>query len=194
MDAHSQQPSLPRQRPADGWSAWQATLGYISQRHSPDAVLMALVQPDERGALVWSAAVMWGQRCERVTQAESISGALAALWQTVDRYHRVFVSPADAVRAPAGYADGQWFDASTLDVMRRVLWLIGSVFGQDWLAVLVYRPAETPARRVQMRLVAGSESLRVGGYGPTLLDALRDVFRRAAPAFSAGAGLDSTRT
>jgi len=185
VDAHSQQSGHNRRRPVDGWTAWQMTLGYISQHHSPDVALSIQAQPVAADRLAWSAALVWGQHIESVTDEESLESALAHLWRAVACYHDVFLSPDDAWRAPADYAETEWVDASVALVVQRVLAMMGKISGQDWRLNLVYQPAESPGQRVQARLLAGDNALCVGSLGPTLLQAIRDLFRSAVPALCA---------
>ncbi len=186
MDAHSQQSGRYRRRPVGGWTAWQMTLGYISQHHSPDASLTlqarAVAATDQ---LLWSAALEWGQRRESVVEEESPGAALACLWQTVACYHDVFLTPDDAWRAPVDYGESEWVDPSIIEGVRRVLAMMGKISGQNWRLILVYQPAEMPAQRVQVRLIAGDGVRCAGGFGPTLLQAIRELFRSVVPVFGA---------
>ncbi|GAB4509956.1 MAG: hypothetical protein OHK0046_05860 [Anaerolineae bacterium] len=171
----------PTRRPSDAFTAWQATLGYISTHHSPDAVLELQVYPSDTGEVQWGAAVSWGVHLERVRGADSIGRALDRLWAEVVRFHEIFLEPADAVRSPAGYTD--YLDVNTQDILHRLIWTANRAFVQDWSMVIVYQPTEMPEMRVQIRLLAMQRTLQIGGRGPSLIDAARKTFRNAAPAF-----------
>ena len=185
MNAHSQQSGHNRRHPVDGWTAWQMTLGYISQHHSPDVTLSIQAQPVAADRLAWSAELMWGRHIESVVEEESPGAALACLWQTVACYHDVFLTPDDAWRAPVDYGESEWVDPSITEGVRRVLAMMGKISGQNWRLILVYQPAEMPAQRVQARLIAGDGVRCAGGFGPTLLQAIRELFRSFVPVFGA---------
>ena len=185
MDSRNQSHSHHLRRPSDGWAAWQMTVGYIGQHYGPDVFLMVQVQPTDADQFVWTASISWRQQYESGTAAESIAAALAQLWQTMARYHKIFRSPDDAFRAPSGYAESEWLDASTDSMLHRILSITSAVYDQSWRLALVYRPAEIPAERVQVRLLDADGWLHIGGSGPALLEALRDMLRNAVPAFRA---------
>lgn len=170
-------------RPDNGFQAWQATLGYICQHHSPDAVLKLRLEPTEDGNAAWSASLTWGSKEEAVASRVTLADALGDLWQEVERHHDIFLSEADALRCPKGYSDLEWLDVNTQDVLHRFIWTTKSVFENDWLILIVYHPTEAPTMRVQVRLLAKSKSRWVGGRGPSLLEATRDAFRKAVPVF-----------
>jgi hypothetical protein len=47
---------------------------------------------------------------------------------------------------------------------------------------------ENPNLRVQARLLAKDNSVHIGGRGPTIRDACRDLYRNAAPGYFASSG------
>ncbi len=182
---HIARPSA--KRPPTGLQAWQATLGYMRTRHSPDAVLNLRAYSYEARVL-WSASVSWGHKEERITDLPSLSEALRALWAEVSRNHRIFESLEDAIRSPQNYNDAEWLDLATQESLQRLVWVTQSAFPGDWHLVMMYQPVETPDARVQARLLAQNNRVVVGGRGPSLLDACRTLFRNATPYFAGGAG------
>ena len=61
------QPNKRRsRRPSTGWAAWQLTIAYISNYHSPDAILKLQVTPESDGGLCWSSSLTWGQHGESI--------------------------------------------------------------------------------------------------------------------------------
>lgn len=178
-------------RPDTGLQAWQATLGYMSNFHSPDAILTTCVRPDSE-SLRWSATVTWGQRKESVTDRDSLAAVLRDLWALIERYHNIFLAPEDSTRAPSGYGDYTWLDVDTLDTLHRFILTTQTVFEDDWRIVTLYRSLDRPQQRVQIRLIAREERVAVGGSGPTQMDATQAIFRHAAPAFASHTGVQQT--
>lgn len=171
-------------RPEDGYSAWQATMGYISTHHSPDALLQVEVYSSKDGVL-WGASVSWGANQEKITDSQDLPSALRDLWLQVERNYTIFHSPVDALRRPHGYKNNEWFDEATLDILHRLTHTTQSVFEDDWRILWVYQPAEKPELRVQMRMLAAKMTHHASGRGASLLDAGRDLFRNAAPVYKA---------
>lgn len=169
-------------RPATGLMAWQATLGHISARHSPDAVLKLQAHTHE-ARVVWSASVSWGAQQESVSDHVSLPAALRALWDEVSRNHRIFDRLEDAIKSPINYNDAEWIDMTTQEALQRLLWVTQSVFPGDWQLMIVYQPVDTPDHRTQARLLAKEQTVVVSGRGPTLLEACRNLFRNATPYF-----------
>lgn len=178
-------------RPATGLQAWQATLGYMSMFHSPDALLNIAAQPHNDG-LHWSATVTWGYRAEGVRDQPTLADALRTLWHIIDRHHNVFLAAEDSTRAPANYDDQEWLDIDTREILHRLILTTQTVFEADWRLIIFYRPLDTPQRRVQMRLLAQANSVIVGGRGPSQMDATHAIFRHAAPVFAAHSGITRT--
>lgn len=170
---------LPR-RPQYGFQAWQATIGYISQVYSPDALLTLGAYPAAPGGPRWKAAASWGQMYEEVDGRPSLPAALRDLWREMDRHHTIFKSLEAAARRPVKYDDGRWLDPDTQAALDRVLALAAGSFGADWRLTLVYQPIENPGLRVQARLTARGGSVQVGGRGGALRAACHDLYRNAA--------------
>jgi hypothetical protein len=194
-EAHQPVRLLPRRLP-NGLLAWQATLAYIAAQHSPDALLELKINPVvHNDAAVpdigWSAQVSWGTKTEQVEGAPTLQAALTLLWHEVERNHVIFISEEDTVRRPVGYSADEWIDSHSHDILWRVLETTQAVFGHDWQLVMIYQPTDTPHLRVQMRLLANNNTVTVGGRGPALIDAARDLYRNAAPAYAAAAGSSS---
>ena len=170
-------------RPETGFGAWQATLGYISTNYSPDARLILYIYPRDHQVL-WAGRVAWGPVVEEYVDAPGLPAVLGRLWQQVEHYHTVFDTPEDKVRRPVGYIRTQWIDLPTQDVLHRILWTVRLAFLDDWCMMVVYQTLEDPSMRVQMRLMGKENTVIVGGRGPSLLEAARDLFRNAAPVFA----------
>ena len=180
-DTMMQLPTVPR--PENGFAAWQATLGYINRQFCPDARLVLSIYPVSH-QIRYAARVMWGQVVEEVNHKSSVPDAMASLWSLVDQHHAIFASSYEAIRSPAGYDLMEWFDLNTQDVLHRLIWTAHTVFGSDWKMVLFYRTFGNPPQRVQMRLQARESQVRVGGRGPTVIDAARNLFHNAAESFA----------
>jgi hypothetical protein len=178
---------LPKRLP-NGFLAWQATIGYISTQHSPDALLKLHVYPVDDESIGWGASAAWGQYQEEVWDRASFAAALSDLWQEVDSHYLIFESQVDALKSPARYPAEKWLDAQTEDILHRLIWITGSVFGGDWKLVIVYQPVENPSMRVQARLIAYDGEVHVGGRGGSLLDACHDLYRNGAAYFANAAG------
>lgn len=174
-------------RPATGLLAWQATLGYISAHHSPDALLK--LQAYSREARVyWSGSVSWGPHLERLQDQPSLAAVMSGLWAEVSRNHRIFTRAEDAIKSPTQYNDAEWLDIPTQEALQRLVWVTQSAFPGDWRLIIVYQPIDVPDSRLQTRLLAQGSRIAVGARGPTLLDACRTLFRNATPYFSGGQG------
>ncbi len=171
------------QRPANGLLAWQATIGYIRYQYDLSAMLSIQADSLPGGVIQWKASATWGQSIEKVTERPSLADALRDLWTEVDRKHLIFESPETLVKRPANYADHEWLDADTHTILNQTLDLIHSVYGSDWTLAIVYQPVEVPAMRFQADLLTKKRQVQMGGFGPTLLDACRDLYRSAAHKF-----------
>lgn len=166
-------------RPETGWKAWEATVGYISNQHSPDATLKieTTLQASER---VWAASLEWGAHREAVTNRASLMAALRELWFEIDMNHKIFDTMDAAVRQPKHYDDHEWFDEKTQSVLDRLMRMIAAVFGDDWHLIIIYQPVERPDMRVQARILAKDNSVQRGGSGPTIREACRNLYQNLA--------------
>jgi hypothetical protein len=168
------------ERPRTGLSAWEATVGYIAVTHSPDALLTIRALPQGEGS-VWSAVLEWGAHREEAINKASLQTALSSLWQQVDQAHIIFQTTADAVRRPTGYTDKNWLDPNTQDGLQRLAWVTRVVFEQNWSLVIVYQPTDDPSNRVQARLIAQEGAINIAGRGPSIEDAIGNLYRNATP-------------
>jgi hypothetical protein len=169
-------------RPKWGWLAWEATVGYISLHHSPDATLKLEVYPGEH-VVNWGAALTWGGNSEEVRDQLSLGEALSNLWSQVEKHQDLFHSFDAAVRRPANYADDDWLDEPTHEALSRLVHVTDTVFHGDWQIVVLYRPVSEPEKRLQARLIAEHIEVNRGGNGATLRDACRDLYHKAAPIY-----------
>lgn len=170
-------------RPATGWGAWQATVGYIAGEYSPDALLNLTVTPLDNVTIVWKAIVSWGSMSEEVDGLPTLAAALAALWAEVDQHHRIFKTLEATARKPAGYRDDRWLDPETADVLTRLLNLCASTFVTDWRLIILYQPVADPGGRVQVRLLVGNGTINTSGRAGTLAEACHVLFHNAATHF-----------
>ena len=180
-------PTLSRRpipkRPLNGLVAWQNTLGYMSRIHSPDAMLKIEVKAVPGGGVKWAGWVSWAGLSEGIQDADTLPALLRLLWLELDRHHVIFEHPEEAAYCPSGYADTEWIDLTTQDVLHRLIWTVSAVFEQ-WRLVIVYQPTQVPAQRVQARLNLPEPHPQTGGRGANFAEALRDCFRNAVPAFA----------
>jgi hypothetical protein len=172
------------QRPRWGWQAWEATVGYISTQHSPDATLTLQIYPMPY-VIGWAAALTWGEQREHVSDHYSLGDALGRLWhQVYSEYPNMLDHPIVLARAPRGYNDDQWLENTTYAIFSRLVHTTDTVFRGDWRIIVLYRPVEKPDKRVQARLLAEKNSVQRAAWGPTLHDACRTLFHNAAPIYS----------
>lgn len=172
-------------RPKYGWSAWEATAGYMSTHHSPDVTLKLTAYPDQDGQKVlWGASLSWAQENEEITGTTAPNDALAQLWKRVDQTHHIFGAVEEAMKRPAHYKEDQWFDNWTLEIMQRLVRVTFTVFKNDWTIVLVYQPVESMDSRIQARLIAADNQVHVGGRGPSLGDGCRQLYHNAAKSYT----------
>ncbi len=176
-------PNIPApRRPETGFLAWQATIGYISTEHSPDALLTLMAYPLENGEVGWKAAASWATFTEE-SPVGSLAEALRNLWREVDRHHTIFKSIEAGLKRPVSYKDNQWFDIETQKSIDGLIQVIQKAFGADWRLVLVYQPVANPNSRVQARLIARRDTVNSGGRGATLREACQLLYRNAATEF-----------
>lgn len=170
-------------RPDTGFQAWQATIGYISEELSPDALLTLNAFPLENGEVGWKATVSWAAFTEESPDVTTLPDALRGLWREVDRHHTIFKSLEAALRKPVNYKDEQWLDAETQMSLDRLIQVILKAFGADWRLVIVYQPVANPNARVQARLIARRDTVNSGGRGATMREACQLLYRNAATEF-----------
>ena len=170
-------------RPKLGWSAWEATAGYIALQYSPDTALRITVTSRD-GTLSWAANLVWQVHEEKVDEAVTLAQALQNLWREVDRNHVIFKSLEAAMRRPANYTDDQWLDTGTQEVLDRLLNVTQRVFQDDWSVIVIYQPVEMQAMRLQARLLARQNSIQKAGRGPTLRDACRNLYNYSSGVFA----------
>ncbi len=181
-----QLPRMPR-RPETGLLAWLATIGYISAVFSPDATLSMMAIPN--GADVrWRVGVQFGHTRAAVEDMPTLAAALRDLWPALEAEFHVYQSGYEDTRKPVNYADDRWLDDDTQRTLDLLLEITHTVFKGDWALVILYQAVETPAERVKMRLIAHATSIQVGGQGPSLREACRDLYRNAAPEYFHSSG------
>jgi hypothetical protein len=178
---------LPR-RPETGLLAWQATIGYMSTQHSPDAMLTIQVYPMPDASIAWAAAVNWGAQVEQVADRASLPDTLRDLWRVLDQNHVIFESKEALLKRPTNYADHEWLDTDTQSILDRLIFVSQAVYGFDWLLVLVYQPVESPNTRCQVRLLALQNSVQTAGQGGTMRDACHALYLNAARYFMSHSG------
>lgn len=169
-------------RPKWGWMAWEATVGYIHQHHSPDATLKLEIYPMEY-IMGWAASLSWGEWSETVRDQQSFADSLNNLWELVEQNHDLIKSLEMAVRRPVNYGDDDWLDELTYKAFSSLVNTTDTIFHGDWQIVILYRPVETANKRVQTRLIADGSAVNRGGNGPTLRDACRQLFHNVAPIY-----------
>ena len=171
-------------RPRYGWTAWEATAGYMSANLSPDVMLKLWAYPNpEEESVLWSASITWAQEHEKVDDFASPHSALAQLWRVVDQAHSIFGMTEDAVKRPAHYKDADWFDSWTAEILQRLVRVTHAVFKHDWTLVFVYRPIETMDARIQARLIADGNQVQIGGRGSSLGDGCRQLYHNSATTY-----------
>lgn len=174
---------MPR-RPRYGWQAWESTIGYMNNYHSPDIVLKLVVCPAGDESVHWSAILSWGERNAAVKEKNTLAAALRELWLSVKRDYTVFEQDEAAIRQPLNYKDDEWFDERTSELLQRLVQVNRSVFGTDWQVLIIYQPVENPDIRVQARLLAQDKMVQVGGNGATVQDACHRLYTNAAPIYT----------
>ena len=174
---------LPKRLPT-GLQAWQATIGYIHSAYSTDALLAFRAYPSD-GEVLWGATASWAKEGVNVRDLPSIGMVMRELWQEFASRYNILSSLESLARSPADYADDEWTDASTQDILDRLMQVTVHVFQTDWAFIAIYQPIEQPDTRVQTTLMAKGGNVRIKGRGPSLDDACRDLFRSAAREYAA---------
>ncbi len=175
---------MPR-RPRNGLKAWEATMGYISDQYSPDATLKLEIYPYAEDEIAWAASVSWAQNVESVEDRPSAAAALCDLWLEVSHNHSIFKTLEAAIKSPANYDEDNWLDERTADAFDRLICVADAMYKDDWLLIFIYQPVQSPDTRVQARLLARDNSIRVGGRGPSLHDACNKLYHNAASSYAA---------
>ncbi len=178
---------LPR-RPENGLLAWQATIGYMSTQFSLDAMLTIQVYPAGDGGIFWSAMATWAQNREEVGDCATLPDALRDLWKVVDHNHVIFESKEAILKRPTNYSENEWLDEDTASILDRLIFVSASVYGVDWLIVMVYQPVASANTRCQVRLLALQNSVQAAGKGATMRDACHDLYLNAARYFVTHSG------
>ncbi|RMG79274.1 MAG: hypothetical protein D6712_19945 [Chloroflexi bacterium] len=166
-------------RPKTGLLAWQATIGYISMHHSPDALLKLEAYATPEGVL-WAASASWGQVEEERRDMPSLGDALRELWLDIGTRYQIFTSMEDAARSPIHYKDHEWLDEQTAKTLDHLIHILQTVYPDDWHVIIIYQPVENPQTRVQSRLIASQNRVQAGGRGPTIRDACHVLYHNIA--------------
>jgi hypothetical protein len=179
---------VPR-RPETGLGAWLATVGYLAAEYNPDALLALRATPSPDHAVVWTASVSWGHEHYSVERSDGqLAEALRGLWLLVEREHQLFKTLEAAARRPAGYPPERWIDGETEETLSQLIRIVRPAFALDWSLIIIYKPIELPALRVQARLIARGSSVQLSGGGSTIRTACHALLRHAAPGIFASVG------
>lgn len=171
------------QRATLGFSAWQLAVRYMTVHYSPDVLLKLQVYPSGIGSIFWGASISWGDFNEFVRDMESLGCALTTLWHKVTHLHPSLVKSDSELNPPIGYSETQWLDAKTQSLVERIVNMTQDTFTGDWLLIIIYQPSRVPNMRVQMRLLANSNQIRVGGRGDNMINAGHNLFDNAIQYF-----------
>jgi hypothetical protein len=157
-----------------GLLAWQVLVARLA-RSTPDARLRLEIQTTGDG-LRFGTHLIWGAQHQQALDYPSIAGALRALHRDLaENQWGLDDSGLDLGR----YTDENMLDEQTFEVLERLLSVILTAFGSDWLLSLDYQAIEDPTARVTARLAALGE-VRPPGTGPTLRDALHALLLKTA--------------
>ncbi|MAS32995.1 MAG: hypothetical protein CL610_03235 [Anaerolineaceae bacterium] len=167
-------------RPATGWQAWQATVGYIYAEHSSDVALTITAYPRAQGVVGWSASIMWGSSAESRHNEGSLASALCSLWSKIEASHTLFKSLDAAVRRPANYNDDEWLDIPTASALNRLLGITMMAFITDWRIAMIYQPVDNPDYRVRATLSARRDTVQFEVHAPSLRDTCQILYRSTA--------------
>ena len=173
-------------RPKNGLMAWEATMGYISSNHSPDAMLKIQIYPADQGEVLWAASASWGPIEEYVQDLPLAAHALRELWLQIAANHVIFKAAEAAVKSPINYNDDEWLDERTASTVDRMIKVAQTVYHGDWLIMIIYQPVENPDTRVQARLIANDNSVQIGGRGPSIREACHSLYQSAARQLMSG--------
>ena len=163
-----------------GWLAWLAVVGYVQETKSPDVTLVVEMYPRD-GVVLWASELTFGGSRFEVRDRLGFGPVLNDLWEAAAAAFATSSDAAALPHPPTGYEDDQWVDATTLDVLTRLVGVTSTVFREDWRLIVYYRPVPVPEERVQARLIAKRGAVSRAGLGATLRDACRSLFHNAAP-------------
>lgn len=167
-------------RPPNLWQAWAATAEYVTQ-HTQDSAKLYLAWNSHGVDAPWMAQFNWASNLERVQQKESAGEALDALWRGIAQSYRIFQNDEDAKRAPRSYPLEQWVEEDEHTLLSRLLSLANQADGGPSTLLIVYTgSADKNATSIQARLICHSQALTISGEGTTLLQALQELYPRAA--------------
>jgi hypothetical protein len=170
-------------RPQYGWQAWQATVGYIHNEYTPDAILTLTAYPVADGVIGWSAALYWENKAESVHDEDTLAGALRSLWLKVEAHHKLFKTLDAAVRRPVNYDDVEWLDEATQTALDRMFQVVEAASDSGWRLAITYQAVDNPDVRVCVSLYAQDGTPQVDASGPSLRDACQNMYRNAASYF-----------
>jgi len=162
-----------------GWQAWQSVVGRLAQGDSPDARIR-LEAGGRKDGTAWAVEAIWSAHIERMGEFKTLGAAFERLADELSGHHWEFN---DALTGLSHYDPDDWLDPETSASLGRLVDTVEAAFGANWSLAFTYQPVEMADQRVQGRLVARAGSVAVAGRGRTLLDAIRDVLRSAAPHF-----------
>ncbi|GAB1421358.1 hypothetical protein MASR2M15_15180 [Anaerolineales bacterium] len=171
-------------RPPTGWLAWQETLGYLYEHHSPDALLRLDATSHTGDVIERSASIRWAALQFAVTGRISAADALDYLWATIKQNVEIFQTPADAIIAPADYPDEEMFTHNEMNALNTVTRVLGLAFQDEWRMIILYQPIGDTNLRVQMRLLADNGRVQIAGQGATLRVACHQLLIYASDSVS----------
>lgn len=174
---------LPR-RPETGLQAWHATIGYMSQEHSPDAILRIIASAADSGKTVWSVSVAWADQVETLSNQTTLGTALQFLWVQLAARHEIFKKPSEAWRSPVDYAPGTWLDEATDKILQRLVNVTAASFKSGWRITTLYQPVGQAETRLQATLFANDDTVKVYARGASLREASQNLYRNAASHFA----------
>jgi len=130
--------------------------------------------------LQWDISCMWADKTESVRQP-TLPDAMNALWEVLSERQREVLPADDDPRLPVRYADHEWLDDATEEILHRVIWTVTTVFDNHWHMTIHYHPEDDARSRITMTLNIESHTIKVTTRAATLQDAARQVYRLAAP-------------
>jgi hypothetical protein len=171
-------------RPDTGLQAWYTTIGYMSQEHSPDAILRLMVSAADSGKVTWTASVAWADQVETLSNQSSPGTALQFLWVQLAARHAIFKKPSESWRSPVDYAPGTWLDEATDKIVQRLVSVTGTSFKSGWRITTLYQPVGQAETRLQATLYANEDKVKVYARGSSLREVCQNLYRNAASHFA----------